>query len=328
MAAAAVLDFHRHRLRNFTTLALYFFCLALALIPVTIVASGLQASFRFVRRLATLRRASFSVSAKEARPGDTIEARAEVLPRWTRAVTVEAHLTCTMFDHRPHELYSSTRRMVSSGTTDGSYVAPLVLPEYALRTGRVGDQATVAEHAHRMLVVWTVDFEVRSASGTLLRRRSLAFEVPRGRRLKTQMRRMSLLAIDTFSSIRNDMLFNWLVHLAACDGAITPPERTLLFELLSEMDGMADLEEASVRVDRELQRRLVIDDMFLHRYVPLEQRLEFFKALLTLALTDGPVGNKEKTFLADSSRLLGITADDVKQIEGEVARAQASQSPS
>lgn len=309
-------------------MALYFFCLALALIPVTVVAGALQASLRFARRLATLRRAQFSVSAREARPGDTIQARAQVLPRWSRAVTVEAHLTCTMFDHRPHGLYASTRRMLPATGASGQYTVDLVLPAYALRTGRVGDQPTLAAHAHRMLVVWTVDFEVRSASGTLLRRRSLAFDVPRGRRLQTQMRRMSLLAIDTFSSIRNDMLFNWLVHLAACDGSINPPERTLLFELLSEMEGMADLEESGARVDRELQRHLVIDDLFLHRYVPLEQRLEFYKALLALALADGPINDKEKTFLADSSKLLGIATEDVKQIEREAARAPNADSPS
>jgi uncharacterized tellurite resistance protein B-like protein len=303
-------------------LGLYFFFLALCLIPVTVVAGALTASFRVLRRLATLRRAEFSVSTTEVRPGDTFEARATVVPRAARAVTVEAHLTCTMFDHRPHELYASTRRMTATPAAASQYAVDLVLPEYALRTGRVGDSTTVAENAHRMLVVWTVDFEVRSAGGTLLHRRSRAFEVPRGRRLKTQLRRMSLLAIDTFSSIRNDMLFNWLVHLAACDGPITPAERTQLYELVSEMVGMADLEDASVRVERELQRRLVIDGLFLHRYVPLEQRLEFYRALLTLALTDGPLVDKEMTFLFESAKVLGISDEDVKTIEAEVALAR------
>jgi uncharacterized tellurite resistance protein B-like protein len=169
---------------------------------------------------------------------------------------------------------------------------------------------------------------VRSARGTLLHRRSHAFEVPRGRRLKTHLRRMSLLAIDTFSSTRNDMLFNWLVHLAACDGPITPSERTLLYELLSEMDGMTDLEEAVTRVERELQRRLVIDDVFLHRYVPMEARLEFYRALYTLALSDGPLHELEKTFLAESLKSFGLNKDDVKQIEGEVAVAREAVSAS
>jgi uncharacterized tellurite resistance protein B-like protein len=311
-------------------LALYFFGFALCLIPITLAAGALQAGFRFLRRLATLRRARFTVSAREARPGDTIEASAQVVPRSSRAVTVEARLTCTMFDHRAHELYSSKRPMLPAASAPHQYSAALVLPPYALQTGRMGDKSPnpFSEHAHRMLVVWTVDFEVRSARGTLLHRRSHAFEVPRGRRLKTHLRRMSLLAIDTFSSTRNDMLFNWLVHLAACDGPITPSERTLLYELLSEMDGMTDLEEAVTRVERELQRRLVIDDVFLHRYVPMEARLEFYRALYTLALSDGPLHELEKTFLAESLKSFGLNKDDVKQIEGEVAVAREAVSAS
>jgi uncharacterized tellurite resistance protein B-like protein len=306
-------------------LALYFFCFALLLIPVTVVAGAAQASLRFARRLATLRRAQFSVSAREARPGDTIQAHAHVAARSSRAVMVQAHLTCTMFDHRPHELYASSRPMVAGAGAPDHYSAELQIPAYALQTGRVGAKKSLANHAHRMLVVWTVDFEVRTARGTLLYRRSHPFDVPRGRRLQTHLRRMSLLAIDTFSSIRNDMLFNWLVHLAACDGPVTPAERTFLYELVSEMDGMADLEEASRRVERELQSHLMIDGDFLHRYVPLNERLEFYRALVTLATADGALTDLERKMLAESLKMLGITSDDVKHIEGEVASAREVQ---
>lgn len=301
-------------------MALYFFCFALCLIPLTIVIGAFQASFRLLRRLATVGRADFSISTDRVRPGDTIEAQARVVGRWSRPLTVEAQLTCTMFDHRPHRLYSSRRPMRPAEGSTKQYVADLLVPAYALRTGRVGDFSPLADRTHRMLVVWTVDFEVRSARGTLLHRRSRAIEVPRGRRPKTHLRRMSLLAIDTFASVRNDMLFNWLVHLAACDGPVTPPERTLLYEFLTEMDGMADMEEAAVRIDRELQRRLVIDAMFLHRYVPMNARLEFYRALFSLALTDGPLRDQERKFLAEALKVFGLTGDDVREIEGEVAR--------
>lgn len=303
-------------------MALYFFCCALLLIPLTIVIGVLQSGFRLLRRLATVGRADFSISTDRARPGDTIEARAVVVGRGSRPLTVEAQLTCTMFDHRPHPLYASRRPMHAAAANRSQYTADLVMPAYALRTGRVGDNSPLADRTHRMLVVWTVDFEVRSARGTLLHRRSRPVEVPRGRRPKTHLRRMSLLAIDTFSSVRNDMLFNWLVHLAACDGTVTPAERTLLFELLTEMDGMADMEEAAMRIERELHRRLVIDDDFLHRYVPMDARLEFYRALYSLALTDGPLQDKERTFLGDALKILGLTSDDVREIEGEVTRAR------
>lgn len=300
-------------------LALYFFSFALCLILLTLVAGVLQASFRLVRRLTTLGRTQFSVSAREVRPGESIEARAVVVPRAARAVTVDARLTCTMFDHRAHELYASSRTLRPGASTPNEYTASLALPPYALRTGQVGDKAPnpFSQHGRNMLVVWTVDFEVRSAKGTLLQRKSRAFEVPRGRRLKTHLRRMSLLAIDTFSSIRNDMLFNWLVHLAACDSDIQAAERRFLHQLLEEMGGMVDRGEADARIERELQRRLVIDDVFLQRYVPLESRLEFYQALHTLAASDGPLHEREVKFLADSLKAFGLASEDVRHLEVE-----------
>ena len=225
-------------------MAAYLFGLALCLIPLTLLAGTLQAAFELARRVVTLRAATFSVSATSLRPGEKIEARARVVPRGKRQVTVHARLTCTMFDHRSHRLYASSLAMVPSPRTGeqrgDQYAVSLRLPEYALRTGLVGDSPHADGNSRRMLVVWTVDFQVRAADGTVLRRASRGFEVPRGRRPKTHLRRMSLLAIDTFSSIRNDMLFNWLVHLAACDGAITSAERRFLHDVLEEMTGMTD----------------------------------------------------------------------------------------
>jgi len=304
-------------------LAVYLFGLALCLIPLTLVAGTLRAGFELARRLATLRASSFSVSATSLRPGDKIEARARVLPRGSRQVTVHARLTCTMFDHRSHRLYASSLAMVPSPADSHQYAVSLTLPEYALRTGLVGDSPHADGNSRRMLVVWTVDFQVRAADGTVLRRASCGFEVPRGRRPKTHLRRMSLLAIDTFSSIRNDMLFNWLVHLAACDGAITSAERRFLHDLLEEMAGMSDGPDTDARVEQELRRRLIIDDVFLRRYVPMEARLEFYRALYTLARTDGPLHQREIEFLGESLKVFKLTAEDVKPIEAEVTSATA-----
>jgi uncharacterized tellurite resistance protein B-like protein len=321
-----VLDFSRLALRHFSNLALFFFVFALCLIPLALAASAIPAGFHLARQLVTLRRATFSVSTPRARPGDTIETLAEVIPRSSRAITVEVRLICTMFDHRAHQLFASTRTMRPRAPGSNQYVATLVLPPYALRTGRVGDRQPnpLSERAHRMLVVWTVDFVVRSAQGTTLLRKSHALEVPSGRRLKTHLRRMSLLAVDTFSAARNDMLFNWLVHLAACDGTVNTAERDLLSELLSEMGGMVDLELAVARIEWELQRKLVIDDVFLRRYVPLDARLEFYRGLYTLALVDGPLSDKERAFLANSLRVFGITGAEVQPIEKEVADARTA----
>jgi len=302
-------------------LAVYLFGLALCLIPLTLLAGTLQAAFELVRRVATLRAARFSISATSLRPGDRIEARARVVPRGGRQVTVHARLTCTMFDHRSHRLYASSLAMLPSPADRHQYAVSLTLPEYALRTGLVGDSPHADGNSRRMLVVWTVDFQVRAADGTVLRRASQGFEVPRGRRPKTHLRRMSLLAIDTFSSIRNDMLFNWLVHLAACDGAITSAERRFLHDLLEEMAGMTDGPDTDARIEQELRRRLIIDDVFLRRYVPMEARLEFYRALYTLARSDGALHQREVEFLGESLKVFKLTAEDVKPIEAEVTGA-------
>jgi len=302
-------------------LAVYLFGLALCLIPLTLAAGTLRAAFELARRLVTLRATSFDVSVTTLRPGDKVEASARVRPRGARQVTVHARLTCTMFDHRSHRLYASSLAMVPSSADPHAYAVSLTLPEYALRTGLVGDSPHDAVGARRMLVVWTVDFEVRAASGTVLRRSSRGIDVPRGRRPKTNLRRISLLAIDTFSSIRNDMLFNWLVHLAACDGAVTSAERRFLHELLEEMTGMAADAETDARVEQELRRRLVIDDEFLGRYVPMEARLEFYRALFTLARCDGAIDQREQAFLVEALKVFKLTADDVKTVEAEVLDA-------
>ena len=309
-------------------MAVYFFGVALCLIPVTLVLGSVPAAFRLARRLVMLGPTTFAVSVARARPGDTIEARAHVVPRSSRAVTVHARLTCTMFDHRSHELYASSRALTASTDAPNDYVASLKLPEYALRTGLVGDNSpNSTEGARRMLVVWTVDFEVRSVGGVVLQRSSVGLEVPAGRRPKTRLRRMSLLAIDTFASIRNDMLFNWLVNLAGCDGAISAPERRLLHDILDEMTGMTAGEDADARIEQELQRRLVIDRVFLQRYVPMEARLEFYRALDNLARSDGAPGTREEELLAEALKILGLTGEDLKNLQGEGADEAAPDHP-
>jgi len=312
-------------------LAVYLFGLALCLITLTLVVSAVQAGFRVARRVFTLREATFSVSVKEARPGESIEARAHVVPRpASRAVDVQARLTCTMFDHSSHELYASSRTMRARGEAAGSsprspeLSAKLTLPEYALRTGLVGDKSPDAvEGGRRMLVAWTVDFEVRSATGKVLCRESRGVDVPRGRRPKTHLRRMSLLAIDAFTSIRNDMLLNKLVHLAICDGPVNPGERRFIHDLLDEMAGMAASAYTDARIEHEQQRSLELDDLFLGRYLPMEARLEFYRALHGLARCDGAINAQEAGFLAAAAQAFRLTDDDVKSVQREGAADEA-----
>jgi len=311
--------------------AVYLFGLALCLIALTLVVGAARTAFRTARRVWTLRQTAFTVSVKEARPGDSIEARARVVPRpASRAISVHARLTCTMFDHGSHELYASSRAMRATGRREGGgdghdYVAKLTLPDYALRTGLVGDKSPDAvEGGRRMLVAWTVDLEVRSATGSLLCRESRGLDVPRGRRPRTKLRRMSLLAIDTFTSIRNDMLLNWSVHLAICDEpAVDASERRFIHDLLEEMAGMAAASDTDVRIEQERQRRLVIDDLFLGRYLPMEERLAFYRGLYELARCDGPINAPEQAFLSEAAHAFRLTAAEVAKVQGEVTADEA-----
>ncbi|HEY8924620.1 MAG TPA: TerB family tellurite resistance protein [Polyangia bacterium] len=312
-------------------MAVYLFGLALCLIALTLVVGALRTAFRWARRVWTLRQTEFAISVSEARPGDSIEARARVIPRPpSRAIGVHARLTCTMFDHGSHELYASSRAMRAAGRREGGgdghdYVAKVTLPDYALRTGLVGDKSPDAvEGGRRMLVAWTVDLEVRSAAGSLLCRESRGLEVPRGRRPRTNLRRMSLLAIDTFTSIRNDMLLNWSVHLAICDGAVVDAaERRFLHDLLEEMAGMAAASETDARIEQERQRRLVIDDLFLGRYLPMDERLEFYRGLYKLARCDGPINPPEQAFLSEAARTFRLREAEVTKVQGEVTADEA-----
>jgi len=160
----------------------------------------------------------------------------------------------------------------------------------------------------------------------VLLRKVQDLEVPAGRPLRVDHERMSLLAIDTFSSIKNDMIFNWLTHLAAHDGFIDPSERSFLHKMLRDAYGIHEAEAADDRIDKELQRRLVIDKALLQRHVPLESRLDLYRLVFAMAWRDGVVHQREHEFLSDTLRLLGLTVNQVRHLEWEVVREIARSS--
>jgi uncharacterized tellurite resistance protein B-like protein len=301
-------------------MAIYLFVAVICAIPFLFLANALRVAYRWVRAAVTLRRARFTLSATAAEPGDVIEARAHVVTRTSRPINVQARLACSLFDHREHRLYSSYRQMKS--TTPDNYETPLIVPTYALRSGVVGDSLSTlfSDSARRMLIVWSVEFQVHDMEGTVLLRQLQALEVPAGRPLEVDHERMSLLAIDTFSSIKNDMILNWLVHLAAHDGFIDPRERSFLYELLEDAYGITEREAADERIEKELHRKLALDHALLQRHVPLESRLELYRLVFAMAWRDGVMHQKEHEYLTDTLQLLGLTANEVRHLEWEVVR--------
>jgi uncharacterized tellurite resistance protein B-like protein len=206
--------------------------------------------------------------------------------------------------------------------TPDHYETPLIVPTYALRSGVVGDSLSTlfSDSARRMLIVWSVEFQVRNSKGTVLLRQLQRLDVPAGRPLEADHERMSLLAIDTFSSIKNDMIFNWLVHIAAHDGFIDPHERRFLYEMLEDAYGIIDREAADERIESELRRKLVLDQALLQRHVPLESRLDLYRLMFAMAWRDGVMHRKEHEYLTDTLQLLGLTANEVRHLEWEVVR--------
>jgi uncharacterized tellurite resistance protein B-like protein len=309
-----------------TGMAIYLFVAVLCVIPFLFMANALRVAYRWLRAAITLRHARFTLSATTVEPGDVIEAHADVVARSSQPITVHARIACSLFDHREHRLYSSYRQMLP--TAPDHYETPLIVPTYALRSGVVGDSLSTlfSDSARRMLIVWSVEFQVHDTQGTVLLRQLQALEVPAGRPLEADHERMSLLAIDTFSSIKNDMILNWLVHLAAHDGVIDPRERSFLHEMLEDVYGITEREAADERIEKELQRKLVLDHALLHRHVPLESRLELYRLVFAMAWRDGVMHQKEQEYLTDTLQLLGLTTNEVRHLEWEVVREIARNS--
>jgi uncharacterized tellurite resistance protein B-like protein len=307
-------------------MAIYLLLAVLCAVPAMFAASFLRVLYRLVRQLLTIRSAKFTISSQVIEPGDVIEVGARVVPWGKRKVTVHARISCTMFDHRGHELYASNRDMKQ--TSRHQWATPIITPEYALRSGVVGDSLSTlfSESARRMLIVWSLEVQVRSKKGTVLLRRVYPLEVPEGRPMDASHERMSMLAIDTFSSIKDDMILNWLVNLAAHDGFIDPRERSFLYELMEDAYSVTDQKAADERIERELQRKLVIDSSLLQRHVPTESRVDLYRLVFAMAWRDGVVHQREHEFLANTLQVLGLTANEVRHVEWEIVRELARNS--
>jgi uncharacterized tellurite resistance protein B-like protein len=273
---------------------------------------------RAVRAAAAIESCACSLERASARPGEDVIARAKVVARRGHELSVSATLVCTLFDHRARRLYARSATVVETE-------AKLTLPTGALRSGTVGDELTAlfSEHARRLLVYWSVTFEVRER-GRLLRRTSLPLQVPEGRALAADPTFMSQLVVDTFAALRDDLLLNWLVKLAAHDGEIAPSERELLREVLAKT-GVTDPAAADARIAAELGREVDIDPGLLRQHVPADARLAFYKLLFAVAWRDGTMDKREHAFLASKLRDFGLTRAEVADVEREVLRGMAQQ---
>jgi uncharacterized tellurite resistance protein B-like protein len=309
--------------------ALYLLALLVGSLPLTFVALGALALVRAWRRTA-LGVVDLQLEPRTARPGGKLRARARVVPRREGAYLVSATLQCTLFDHRARRLFSRSALMQRDDHDHDLYLAELDVPASALRTGVVGDELSTlfSEQARRLLAFWTVVFEVKRADkkGQLVYRSSLPVDVPEGRPLSTDEKYLSQLVVETFASLRDEMIFNWLVKMASHDGDIAESERQLLHEVLASAHGITDPAAADARIEVERRRELDIDAELLRRHVPIEARVQFYKLLFAVAWRDGTLDQREHALLMDTLRSFGLDRHHVREVELEVLRGAAAKS--
>jgi DnaJ-domain-containing protein 1 len=279
---------------------------------------------RMMRRLLALGHVDLRFNPKVARPGALIDVTAHVVPRGDRPITVHATLVCTMFDHRARSLFSKKLAMAVVPGRPNEYRCTLKLPEAALRTGVVGDQLSslFSEEAHRLLVSWTVGLEVERG-GVLVLRQSHALEVPEGQPLRTDKDSMTHMVVETFSSLHDDLLVNWLVQMAARDGEISPGERELLHDILRTAHGITDRAQADARIAQELEREIKMESSLVRKHIPVDKRMAFYRLLYVMAWRDGIYDPREHAFLMETLHAFGLDRSHVREVELGVLREMA-----
>src|SRR6185503_15945659 len=194
----------------------FIFVLPLSLLAILMALSLVLAAalVRALRNALALRLAEFQIAPEVIRPGEGMRVWARVVPRGDRPVMVRAGLTCTMLDHRTRKLYENAHLLASVYGRPSEFAAFVQMPAYALRTGAVGAELEnlFSEDAHRLLISWSVDFEVSPVDrpDLVLARSSMPVEVPEGRPLQADRAYMDQLIVDTCRAMHGDLVFNCL----------------------------------------------------------------------------------------------------------------------
>jgi uncharacterized tellurite resistance protein B-like protein len=291
-----------------------------AMLAVLLLVLG-AAIYQKLRALFLVGPVELHVDTTTLRPGEGTRIAARVVQRGT-PLAVRGKIVCTMFDHRARPIYESTHALATVVGQPHTYAAYLRLPPYALRTGTVGAELSslFSPDAHRLFVAWTVELEVspEGAADDVLVHRSLLIDVPEGRMLMPDRAAMDRVILEACSSMHSDLVFNWLVHMAAADGSIAPSEQALLREILRTVHGIADPAHADARIAVELSRKLDLDPVALRKHVPLDALRSFYRFLYAMAWRDGQLDGREHNMLIDALEKFGIDSSTVRDIEMEV----------
>lgn len=296
-------------------------------LAVLLLLSGLllvlsRAVFGALRSLLALRHVHFAVNPPVARPGGGVRVTAQVVPRGDRALTVRAVLGCTLFDYRPRPLYRLAVELTPVHGRPHELAAFVRVPPQALRSGVVGDSLSLlfSEDAHRLLVSWSLELEVRDGgpAATLLHVDTVPLDIPDGRPLQPDRTYMDALLAQVCTETHSELLFNWLVQLAAVDGVLEPRERALLLEVLRGGYGVTDPAEAEARIQAELRRQVDVDPTLLRNHFPADRLLSVYRFLFAMAWRDGALDGREHAFLQAFLARFGLERQTVAAVEREV----------
>lgn len=308
-------------------MTLFFLPLLVLLVLVALLVALAAVLARAVRSALLVKRGEFQVTPNVVRPGEGMRVWARVVSRRNEPLAVSATLACTLFAHRPRRLHATTQQLASVVGRPGEYAAFLQIPPYALRTGAVGDELSslFSEDAHRLLVAWSVELDVRLARDPtdVLLRTSIPIDVPDGRALQADRAYMDDLIVQTCSAMQSDLVLNWLVRLAAADGEVAAEERRLLHDILRARHGVLDPQAADARIAIELQRNVQIDAAILRKHLAPEDLAGFYRVLYAMAWRDGQLDGREHNFLVDALERFGLDAQAARQVEMEVLHGAA-----
>jgi len=324
---APCLEIHpRYAPRRRPSVSLYVLPLVLCAMLLVLLVRVTALLFRTIRGAIAIQSAEFQVQPSVVRPGEGMRVWARVIPRSDQPLSVHAALTCTMFDHKERRLYSNDVTLAPIVGRPGEYAVFLTMPAYALRTGVVGDELSnlFSEDAHRLLVFWSVELEVRRPDDAdPILKDTISVEVPEGKVLEPDRAYVERLIVDTCSAMHSDLVFNWLVQVAASDGVIVPRERELLHYVLAAAHNVTDPAAADARIAVEMRRDLQLDPHVLRKHLPPETLLAFYRFLYAMAWRDGHLDGREHDFLVDVLDKFGLDGPTVTEVEREVLRDMA-----
>jgi DnaJ-domain-containing protein 1 len=305
-------------------MSVYLLPLALGLLVLGAVWVVVQWVIRRVRRAFFVQSASFDAQPRTLGAHDKLTLTANVSAAGGHRLKVQGVVACALLEHRERCIHEHAYDM----TGDKELRVEITMPSEMLKSGVVGDAMSswFSEEAHWALIQWFVEFRVRAEDDTVVLTRRIPLDVPVGRALTASRKALEEIIVEKCTTMHNDMVLNWLVHLANADGSMRDAERDLLRNVLQSAHGAHSEAEADQRIAEELQKKVGVDPLVVRQHMPPHMLNEFYRLLYAMAWRDGVVAKSERTFLNDAIRKIGLDKYRVDELEREILADVAAHS--